>query len=230
MKRKRFRISTIVLGLFFLDLIVIPISQDLALPWRDPWWDERHPWSRCRSVPCRVRRPAPAPWSRTRSRETQPGSGPLRPRWSPSGISAPSPHNPGKILKLSKEEYDKFNPVFRIRIRTDCGRQDLGGQKLITKREKKWIYFKFISAGCSLLMAEGFSCSLDVLYGGQGISISQLSIKIIYRNYFQNEIFLKFWSSKYGIRNLICWICTRTKTNADPKHWFNHFKKVAFLT
>jgi hypothetical protein len=30
--------------------------------------------------------------------------------------------------------------------------------------------FKFGSAGCFLLRAEDFSCSLDVLYGGIGIS------------------------------------------------------------
>jgi hypothetical protein len=34
--------------------------------------------------------------------------------------------------------------------------------KMIHKHKKK-------SAGCSLLRAEGFSCSLDVLYGGLGI-------------------------------------------------------------
>jgi hypothetical protein len=29
--------------------------------------------------------------------------------------------------------------------------------------------FMFLSAGCSLLRAEGFFCSLDFLYGGLGI-------------------------------------------------------------
>ncbi len=37
----------------------------------------------------------------------------------------------------------------------------------------------FWSAGCSLLRAEGFSCSLDVLYGGLGISKLQSLIKNI---------------------------------------------------
>jgi hypothetical protein len=37
----------------------------------------------------------------------------------------------------------------------------------------------FLSTGCSLLMAEGFSCSLGVLYGGLGISKLQLLIKKI---------------------------------------------------
>ncbi len=37
------------------------------------------------------------------------------------------------------------------------------------KNGKKFRNFMFWSAGCSLLMAEGFCCSLDVLYGGLGI-------------------------------------------------------------
>ncbi len=43
--------------------------------------------------------------------------------------------------------------------------------------EKKWINFIYWSAGCSLLRAEGFSCSLDVLYEGLGISKLQFLIK-----------------------------------------------------
>ncbi len=35
----------------------------------------------------------------------------------------------------------------------------------------------FLSTGCSLLRAEGFSCSLGVLYGGLGISKLQFFIK-----------------------------------------------------
>jgi hypothetical protein len=37
----------------------------------------------------------------------------------------------------------------------------------------------FSSARCSFLRAEGFSCSLDVFYGGLGISKSQFLIKKI---------------------------------------------------
>ncbi len=37
------------------------------------------------------------------------------------------------------------------------------------KAREKIINFSFGSAGGFLLMAEGFSCSLDVLYGGLGI-------------------------------------------------------------
>jgi hypothetical protein len=38
------------------------------------------------------------------------------------------------------------------------------------KNRKKSRIFMFLSTGCSLLRAEGFSCSLGVLYGGLGIS------------------------------------------------------------
>ncbi len=67
-----------------------------------------------------------------------------------------------------------FYAVFRIRFRIDLGRPDPepGGQEVTHKNRKKWRNLKFWSAGwgCSLLMAEGFSCSLDVLYWGLGIS------------------------------------------------------------
>jgi hypothetical protein len=46
------------------------------------------------------------------------------------------------------------------------------------KIRKKYRIFMFGSAGCSLLRAEGFSCSLGVLYGGLGISELQLIKKI----------------------------------------------------
>jgi hypothetical protein len=42
--------------------------------------------------------------------------------------------------------------------------------KMTHKNKTKLINFIFISAGCSLLRAEGFSCSLEVLYGDLGIS------------------------------------------------------------
>ncbi len=52
-----------------------------------------------------------------------------------------------------------------------------GGQKWPSKIEKKYRIFIFWSAGCSLLRAEGFFCSLVVLYGGLGISKLQFLIK-----------------------------------------------------
>jgi hypothetical protein len=51
--------------------------------------------------------------------------------------------------------------VFRIRIRE--GKNDL-------QKRKKVRNFMFKSAGYSLLRVEGYSCGLDVLYGGLGIS------------------------------------------------------------
>ncbi len=57
--------------------------------------------------------------------------------------------------------------------------------------------FIFWSAGCSLLRAEGFSCSLSVLYVGLGISklqflIKKIKIKFLVVNIFQFQI-IKPW-------------------------------------
>jgi hypothetical protein len=51
----------------------------------------------------------------------------------------------------------------------------------------------FLSTGCSLLRAEGFSCSLGVLYGGLGISklqflIKKIEIKFPAITLFQSEV------------------------------------------
>jgi hypothetical protein len=54
-------------------------------------------------------------------------------------------------------------------IRTRIRNPDPGGQKWPTKTEKNLRNFIFWSAGCSLLRAEGFFCSLDILLGGLGI-------------------------------------------------------------
>jgi hypothetical protein len=47
------------------------------------------------------------------------------------------------------------------------------------KNRKKSRIFMVLSTICSLLMAEGFSCSLGVLYRGLEISKLQLLLKII---------------------------------------------------
>jgi hypothetical protein len=57
------------------------------------------------------------------------------------------------------------------------------------KNRKKSRIFMFFSTGCSLLRAEGFSCSLGVLYGGLGISklpflINKIEIKFPAINFF----------------------------------------------
>jgi hypothetical protein len=59
----------------------------------------------------------------------------------------------------------------RIRIRIQEGKNE--------KNRKKSRIFMFLSTGCSLLRAEGFSCSLGVLYEGLGISKFKFLIKKI---------------------------------------------------
>ncbi len=50
----------------------------------------------------------------------------------------------------------------------------------------------FPSAGCSYLRAEGFSCSLGVLYEGLGISELQFLIRKIEKTNFSCKIFKTF--------------------------------------
>ncbi len=102
--------------------------------------------------------------------------------------------------------------VFWIRIHINWFGSN-GEQKWPTKLEKKGRNFKFLSARCSLLRAEGFSCSLDVLYVGLGYSKLQFLIKKILIfcpsvNYFQC---LVIWIRT----NLKCWIRIRNETNAE---------------
>jgi hypothetical protein len=51
--------------------------------------------------------------------------------------------------------------------------------KMTHKNRKMSRIFMFLSTGCSLLRAEGFFCSLGVLYVGLGISKLQFLIKKI---------------------------------------------------
>jgi hypothetical protein len=68
--------------------------------------------------------------------------------------------------------------VFRIRI--DSPDPDPGGAKITHKNRK---IFEVLAV-CSLMRAEGFSCSLDVLNGGIGISKLQFLKKISAVNFF----------------------------------------------
>ncbi len=78
--------------------------------------------------------------------------------------------------------------------------------KMPQKHRKKLMNLIFWSAGCSLLRAEGFSCSLDVLYGGQRINKLECLIKKDIKNS-AVFFFFSFWSSKPWIRiHLKCWI------------------------
>ncbi len=77
----------------------------------------------------------------------------------------------------------------RIRIQIADPDPDPGGQNDPKIRKKDRIFI-FWSAGCSLLRAEGFSCSLGVLYGGLGIIklqflIKKIKIKFLVVNFFQ---------------------------------------------
>jgi hypothetical protein len=61
--------------------------------------------------------------------------------------------------------------------------------KMSHKNKKKFRIFMFLSTGCSLLRAEGFSCSLGALYGDPGISklqflINKIEIKFPAINFF----------------------------------------------
>ncbi len=64
-----------------------------------------------------------------------------------------------------------FSPVFRIQISIGFGRldPDLGGQKW-PELEISFFFQFFEMLDVPFLRAEGFSCLLDVLYGGLGIS------------------------------------------------------------
>ncbi len=72
----------------------------------------------------------------------------------------PDPHGSALIWVAGSGSGSAFKK--RIRIRIQEGKND-------PKNRKKYRIFKFWSAGCSLLRAEGFSCSLGVLYGALGI-------------------------------------------------------------
>jgi hypothetical protein len=58
------------------------------------------------------------------------------------------------------------------------------------KNRKKDRIFICLSPGCSLVRAEGFSCSLGVLYGGLGIGklqflIKKIKVKFLVVSFFQ---------------------------------------------
>jgi hypothetical protein len=60
--------------------------------------------------------------------------------------------------------------------------------------------FMFLSAGCSFLRAEGFSCSLGVLYGGLGRSKLQFLIKKIEKVI---KPWIRIWDPYPGSRSAI---------------------------
>ncbi len=77
----------------------------------------------------------------------------------------------------SGSSWIRINLSCWIRIRLNCG----SGSRRANdpQKYKKSPEFMFWSTGCALLRAEGFSCSLGVLYGCLGISKLQLWSKKI---------------------------------------------------
>ncbi len=98
--------------------------------------------------------------------------------------------------------------------------------KMTYKNRKKLRNFMLWSAGRSLLRAEGFSCSLDVLYGGLGISKLQFFIKEL-SNFFPAVIFFPILEYQYPGSGAVFspkWcilirIPVLDSMNPDPKHW-----------
>ncbi len=91
----------------------------------------------------------------------------------------------------------------------------------------------FCIAGCSLLRAEGFSCSLGVLYRDSGISNLQVLIKKIKIFYSFKFFSFNFWSSKPWIQNWSrirkqkkCWIRIRIFKPMRIRNPANHFSLV----
>ncbi len=96
------------------------------------------------------------------------------------------------------------------------------------KNRKKLRNFMFWSAGCSLLRAESLSCSLDVLYGGQGISKVQFLQK--HMAFFSAVNFFKFLVIKPLVPDWMRIVIQPTildpdpdpdaeSMNPNPKHW-----------
>jgi len=139
--------------------------------------------------------------------------------------------------RLSSPDYGIIQsyPVFRIRIRIASGFNQVSGSQSgseirnwIRKQEAEMTHKNikksrnmFWSAGCSPLRAEGFSWSLDVIYGALGISKLLL---LIQKNFFLMAVnFLQFLVIKPWIRIRIGIkpkIPDPDSINPVPKHCF----------
>ncbi len=129
--------------------------------------------------------------------------------------------------------------MFRIRIWIGSGFDQVSGSGLRNPDSDPWgqkwptnieIVKKFHvwSAGCSLLRTEDSSCSLEILYGGLGISKFKFLIKKI-SNFFSCGIFPIFFLLKHWIRIRIgiqpkMLDPNPESINPDSKHW----KKTMF--
>ncbi len=109
------------------------------------------------------------------------------------------------IMGLGKKKrWTKFVWTQRMHTYKQCFGSGSGPYPVPGRQKWQLINFFFWSAGCSLLRAEGDSCSLDVLYKSLGISKFQiLSKKKKNFSCFSisfNFHFFHFWSSKPWIR------------------------------
>ncbi len=112
-------------------------------------------------------------------------------------------------------------PVFRIRIqfRIQSGqwtRIRSTRAKMTHKNRRKLWNFMFWSAWCSLLRAEGFFCSLDVLYGSLEIGELQFCSKkylIVFSaiNCWSSKSWIWIRSRPGSVFSLKCWIRIRIK-------------------
>ncbi len=128
-------------------------------------------------------------------------------------VSDPDPDLHGSALIWAVGSGSAYK--LRIRIRIQEGKND-------KKNRNKDRIFIFSNAGCSLLRAEGFSCSLGVLYGGLGISKLQFLIPVVllqeYRYFvmvycFCYTLSFYFWalfivSNKYVLSITVYGICS----------------------
>jgi hypothetical protein len=111
-----------------------------------------------------------------------------------------------------------FSAVLWIRIRIRIG----SGSRRAKKTHNRKKSFHFLKCwGCSLWRAGGFSCSLDVLYGGLGISKLQFLIKKEEKK-FQLYFFLQI----LVIKTLDPYPDPDSNSleilDPDPQHWFSH--------
>jgi hypothetical protein len=85
---------------------------------------------------------------------------------------------------------------------------------------KKFDVLKY-RTGCSLLWAEGFSCSLDIYYEDLGISKLQLMIKKIHiffiRKFLKEFLVIRTLGPGPQCSDLKCWIRIHVETYADPQ-------------
>jgi hypothetical protein len=99
----------------------------------------------------------------------------------------------------------QWGPWIRIRIGIRNPRTKITYQTKIEKVNK----YYFLKCLMSLLRAEGFSCSLDVLYGGLGISELQFQLYFFLLKF----LFVKILDLDWIRIHLKCWIwiCIRIR-------------------